>query len=98
MDAAWPRDWGAETLFLDVRSNVGVAVRLLRVLAVHFFQAGCLKYVMAAMLGAHCADRCGNSRGVRLLHCVGVMLLVCMPEQALRAQVRPKSGRAVLMD
>ena len=28
LDAAWPRDWGAETLFLDGRSDVGVAVRL----------------------------------------------------------------------
>ena len=33
-----------------------------------------------------------------LLHCVAVNLLVRMPEQALRAQVRPKPGRAVLMD
>ena len=27
LDAAWPRDWGAETLFLDGRSDIGVAVR-----------------------------------------------------------------------
>ena len=27
LDAAWPRDWGAETLFLDGRTDVGVAVR-----------------------------------------------------------------------
>jgi hypothetical protein len=26
LDAAWPRDWGAETLFLDGRADVGVAV------------------------------------------------------------------------
>ncbi|KAK9822818.1 hypothetical protein WJX81_003308 [Elliptochloris bilobata] len=27
LDAAWPRDWGAETLFLDGRTDVGIAVR-----------------------------------------------------------------------
>ncbi len=26
LDAAWPRDWGAETLFLDGRTDVGVVV------------------------------------------------------------------------
>ena len=47
-------NWGAETLFLDGRFDVGVAVRPFRISGVHLFQAGCLKYVMAAMLGTHC--------------------------------------------
>ena len=34
LDAAWPRDWAAETLFLDGASDCGVAVRPRRCRAV----------------------------------------------------------------
>ena len=71
LNAAWPREWDAETLFLDGQTDVGLVVRPCRYVALQRWRQACAGSVRAcALLSSH-APTSGGVKWTKAVVCPG---------------------------